>query len=507
MTTAVIAGGGFAGLAAALALGERGHRVIVLEPGPPPPEGPPGKAADDWRQPLVPQLRQPHILNSLGVRVLARRAPRLLDEVRAEGALPLRLAAAAPPTLVRSAGAAADPELRALGVRRTTLELVLQRAVRALPHVRLRYGVKVQELVLAPGGRAVAGVVTADGERITAETVVDATGRRAAHRNWLAAAGFPLAPDLVEPSGIRVFSRFFRLRGPAPTDVSGLPGFLNRGNAAGGIWPHYAAVLHPADGGIFSVSLGVPTGDRPTAGLRHGRGFAAAARISPYLGPWMEPGVATPLGPVRTMAHPPNILRGLPDGTPGSGPAGLFPVGDAACVTDPIFGRGLSLALAHAFALADLLDAGPRPGEAGSGAARALADRLLRPWYEYAAADAPARIAHWRAAVSDTSGGQRSAPVRATSARTAPTGTAAVRATPAGRPSIEQVAAAALVDGEVWRGLQRMLMGLDTPDVLFDTPDLRDRVRTAPPPSAPPVAPAPPSRARLLAAVSETKVV
>ncbi|MEV4191060.1 NAD(P)-binding protein, partial [Streptomyces toxytricini] len=96
MAAIVIAGGGTAGLAAALALGRRGHRVRVLERGGAPPDGPAVESAQRWRRPGVPQAVHDHILNALGVRMLRRHAPDVLDALLADGARLLDLAAAAP---------------------------------------------------------------------------------------------------------------------------------------------------------------------------------------------------------------------------------------------------------------------------------------------------------------------------------------------------------------------------------------------------------------------------
>ncbi len=112
-----------------------------------------------------------------------------------------------------------DAELTALAVRRPVFELALRDVVRALPGVEIRSRVTVRALTTAgrvPSARRVTGVVTGTGERLSAQAVVDATGRRAASREWLAAAG-PIPPaELTAPTAIRAFTRFYRLASPAP---------------------------------------------------------------------------------------------------------------------------------------------------------------------------------------------------------------------------------------------------------------------------------------------------
>ncbi|MFE1774781.1 FAD-dependent oxidoreductase [Streptomyces sp. NPDC059008] len=478
MTTppVLIAGAGIAGLATALALRERGYRVRILERSGPPPEGPAAKAAEGWRRPTVPQSDHSHVLTSLGMRVLAERLPGLLDALREEGGHTLDLTAAAPRTAPGRVREPADDQLVALAMRRPVLELVLHRAVRDTAGIEIDYGTTVRGLLLAPSGRTVAGVVTDRGEHLPAQVVVDASGRKAASRSWLDAAGIPLAEDLTSPTAVRVVTRFYRLTGP------GRPGPLNRGNAAGGIYGHYAAVLHPADGDVFAVSLGLPTGDPATRGLPSPQAFTAVARLSPYLGPWFADGVAVPLTPVRALTFAPNILRGT--ATARQQPvAGLFPVADAACVTDPLYGRGLSLAFAHAFALADLLDSDPAVGTAQSERAAHLAEELFGPWYAQAAQDGLARIGLWRAAAEGAP-----PPRQGTTDTTA-------------RPSMASIATAAACDPTVWRGLTRMLMTLSTPAEVFDDADFRARVHRARP-LAGPAGPLPPTREELLDAMA-----
>ncbi|MFJ6676179.1 FAD-dependent oxidoreductase [Actinosynnema sp. NPDC091369] len=452
MSTVVVAGAGMAGLATALAAAQRGHRVVVIERDGPPPAGPAAEAAERWSRPSAPQVSHSHTLTSLGVRVLRTRAPRVLAAALDAGALLLDLPASGP------AGAAdrsdeATTDLVALGCRRSTVELVLHRAVLEAGDVVVRHGRRVEDLLLDRSGRRVAGVVTDDGERVAADVVVDATGWRSAARSWLRAARHAVPADLTSPSGVRGYSRFYRLRGP------GLPGPLNRGNAAGVVGDHYAGVLHPGDSGTFSIALAVLPEDAATRTLRDPSAFTAVAAATPGLGPWLAAGVADPISPVHAITTRPNGLRGHAT-SPRQPVAGLFSVGDAAGVTNPLFGRGMSLALAHAFTLVDLLDAHPDPGPAQGRLVAAATEELLLPWYLQSAEEDRERIARWRAAITGA----------------APT---PAPASPGGRPTSRTVGQAAAADPVVWRGLTRVLMGLATPAEVFDDEGFRARVRDA----------------------------
>ncbi|QHC23809.1 FAD-dependent oxidoreductase [Streptomyces sp. GS7] len=471
MAIATVVGGSIAGLATALALGGAGYEVRVLERSAPPPEGPVEQAVRDWHRPTVPQAVHSHTLTSVGVRTLRRRAPQLLTTALEAGAELLDLVEALPPLVGNRAREVGDDDLVALACRRTVFELLLHRTVRALPQVRFDHGTVVRGLALDSSGERVRGVHTADGEVLPASVVIDATGRRAESRDWLTASGIPVAEDLVEPSAITGYSRQYRLRG------AGRPGPLNRGNAAGGVWDHYAAALHPADDRTFAVAVMVPPGDRATARLREPGAFTAAARATPGIGAWLAPGVSDPLTPVNVIACPPNTLRGTVT-TRQRPVAGLFAVGDAACVTNPLYGRGISLALDHAFRLADLL-AGAEPDQALGQAAARLAEQCFTPWYEFAAREDAERAARWKAAAD---GDRPPAPPQER---------------PGNGPSPARIRAATLTDGHVWRSVTRVIMGLSTPPAAFGDEKFRARVEQAPP-IDPALLPAAPSRDEFL---------
>ncbi|MCC5476519.1 FAD-dependent oxidoreductase [Streptomyces barringtoniae] len=449
MPTAVIAGGSVAGLASALALSGIGYRVLVLERAPEPPQS--STADATWQRPTVPQGLQSHTLTSLGVRVLRERAPQVLADARAAGAPLLDLTQALPAEATDSARESGDSELVALGCRRSSLEILLHRTVGNVADVTIRHDTTVVGLELHPRHRSVEAVVTGTGERIPADIVVDATGRRALSRRWLHGAGVPLAADRTSPSGLVGHTRFYRLTSRT------LPGPLSRGHGVGDVFGHYAGVLHPGDNGTFSIALGSLPGDKALQGLRTRPGFAAAARATPGLAPWLEDGVSFPISAVRVISSPPNTLRGVAG--PQQWPVpGLFQVGDAACITNPLFGRGMSLALDHAFRLADLLAEQPDIGIAQRRAVARMTHELFLPWYEQSVGSDRLRIARWQAAVD---------------------GAPAVPVPHGDLPTTEEIVNAARSDGTVWRGLMRMLMTLSTPAELFDDDKFLARVRQA----------------------------
>lgn len=435
MTEVIVVGGSVAGLATALAMAQVGRRVTVLERGPEYPSGPLPVAIRTWTGDTVPQRQHSHSLTSLGVRTLRARAPQILDAARAAGAVLLDLTGAMPAS--PAGPAPGDENLVALGCRRTLLDLTLYRSLQAIPGVRVRHRVSVAAVTVVAG--RVTGVVTRSGTKLRADLVVDATGTRAESRRWLAAAGLEPGADTTSPSGLRVFSRHYHFSGP------GSP--LNRGNAAGHIGDDYGAVLHPTGVDTFSVAIGVLPDDDTLTLLRRPGAFTRVLRTTPGIDAWFRESRPTPASAIQALTCPPNTLRAAAVG-PSPVP-GLIPVGDAACVTDPLYGRGMSLALTHAFALADLVTRFPGAGPAQADAAAALARELFEPWYRQAVVDGADRIARWR-------GLPPSAP------------TALQRAGPA-----------AAHDAVVWRGVTRVLMGLQLPEQVYSGADFADRVARA----------------------------
>lgn len=472
MSKVLIVGGSVAGLATALALTELGHEVRILERDPNPPPDTVEAAHRDWNRPTVPQANHSHAFASLGVNLLRERAPHVYAALVEAGAAEIQLGERMPPTLDDKTPDPTDVELNMIGARRSTFELVLRTAVLRRDGVTLDQGVTVRGLELT-GGR-VTGLRLDDGSTVAADLVVDASGRRSAVARWVAEAGVPVAEDQVHSCDITYYTRFYR-------SLIGRPaGPLNRGFGAGGLWDHYTGVMFLGDNGTFSVSLGVLPDDAPMKLLRGESAFTAAVRATPLLAPWIAPGHAEPISDVHAMGGLDNSLRGV--ATTAQRPVpGLFVVGDAACTTNPAYGRGVSLALAHAYLLADTLTSHPEVGEAQSRAFAAGTERLLLPWFHEAVANDRGRGMMWRATVA----GQKLGPP------------------PTDQVNFGTVAAAAGSDAFLWRRLVRVMMMLSTPDSVYADEEVTVRVKKALTAARPgPQIPAP-SRDELVAVVAE----
>jgi 2-polyprenyl-6-methoxyphenol hydroxylase-like FAD-dependent oxidoreductase len=459
MSTVIVIGGSVVGLGAAVALADRGHQVEILERSA---DTFPTTVADaaDWHRPTVPQALHSHAFASLGCNLLRDRARDVYDGLFAVGATEVNLADYVPPMLRDFRREPSDDNLRMVITRRSTFELVLRERALAREGVRLTTGATVRGLITdADDPLRVVGVRLSDGQTRTADIVVDATGRKSAADDWLAEAGLPVPTVTSESCKIVYYTRYYRMLSDTP------PGPLNRGFGSGGLWDSYTAVLFLGDNRTFSISVGVLPGDHELKALREEAAFTAVVRATPLLAGWVAPGNSEPISPVYSMGGLDNSLR-LPE--PGTSLVrGFYGLGDAVCTTNPSYGRGVSLGLSHAFALADLLDEHPEVGAEQATEFAKRTEHLVRPWWEEAVANDRGRAGLWEATLA----GQ--APQRP----------------PAGMVTFGTAVAASTQDAQVWRRVANVMMMLAPPSALYGDEDIRQRVGRAlaggPPPQLP----------------------
>src|SRR5215211_1143519 len=183
----VIAGGGVAGLASALAVARAGHEAVVLERDAVEPTDSPQSAFEVPRK-GIPHFQQPHAFLPRGRRILRELAPDVLDTLIEAGADPQDLADG-----LRGPAEPGDEDLVWFWVRRPVIEWALRRAAAAEPAIELRPGTDVTGLVTTGNGRPCAtGVAIGGGETVHGDLVVDALGRYRPPADWPRAAAQPI---------------------------------------------------------------------------------------------------------------------------------------------------------------------------------------------------------------------------------------------------------------------------------------------------------------------------
>jgi 2-polyprenyl-6-methoxyphenol hydroxylase-like FAD-dependent oxidoreductase len=360
----VVVGGGVGGLFTALALGRAGHHVTVLERDPLPATAD-AEAAFAAERRGAPQVHQTHgFLARLQV-TLRERYPDVLDALLAAGGSRMGM------TSNLGEPQPGDEDLRVIIVRRSTLEWVLRRAVLAEPLVELRTGTAVAGLAGAAG--TVSGVLLADGTGVEGDLVVASTGRRADVPGWLRPLGVDVAEEVRE-SGLMYLTRWYRL--PPGFDVLSLDPKL--GGDLGFV--KYLGV--PGDGGTLSITLALRPEDRALrVALSDADGFERACRLLPgpnqfFAGPDLEP-----VGGVRPMGGLLNRIRRFTDDAGAPLVTGFSAIGDAHTCTNPLYGRGCSLAMVMAVLLADATAAHPGDPSARGRAYEAACREQVEPWY------------------------------------------------------------------------------------------------------------------------------
>ena len=105
----------------------------------------------------------------------------------------------------------------------------------------------------------------------------------------------------------------------------------------------------PGDDGYWSVTIYHSSKDKDMRRVRDPAVFERVLHSLPRHAHWAD---GTPMGGVDTMVSSANTTREfVVDGRPCA--TGLVPVGDAWGFTNPSLGRGISLGVMHAAAIAD----------------------------------------------------------------------------------------------------------------------------------------------------------
>lgn len=366
----VVVGGGVGGLVASIALARDGFAVTVLEQDPLP-DAPDVESAFAAERSGAPQSHQTHGFLARVVVELREHLPDVLERLLDAGCITM------PTTANLGEPQPGDEDLRVLIVRRTTFEWVLRTAALDEPGVSIRGGAPVRGLVGSPAGSGpavVTGVRLDDGTVIEADMVVAATGRRSRVDAWLGELGVDVREKAV-PSGLMYLSRWYRMPGgydiTMDAKLGGDLGFVK-----------FLAV--PGDGETLSITLAIRPDDKVLRStLSEDDRFEAACRLLPgpdlFFGGDFE---LHAIGGVRPMGGLLNRVRHFTDETGEPTVVGFHAVGDAHTTTNPLYGRGCSLALVQGLRLAAAARANPGDAVGRARDYERSAEREIRPWFE-----------------------------------------------------------------------------------------------------------------------------
>ncbi|MEO7261241.1 MAG: FAD-dependent oxidoreductase [Jatrophihabitantaceae bacterium] len=273
----------------------------------------------------------------------------------------------------------AETGLICVAAGRPLLEDRIRRRVQALSNVTIRQQTDVIGLVATEDRGRITGVrvqSNADGgaeEVLLADLVVDATGRGSRTPKWLMDLGYPEVEEEKVKMDLTYTTCDFR--GPLPYDPIGediamLP-------VATPAIPRGAIFARLPD--RYAVSLTGVLGDRPPTDHP---GFLAYVESLPVPEIYKAVRDAEPMGPPVSFHFPASIRRHYE--RQSRHPEGLLVMGDAACVFNPVYGQGMSVAAIESLVLRKHLQSGPpRPRQYF----RDLSAVIDAPWDMSAGAD------------------------------------------------------------------------------------------------------------------------
>lgn len=363
----VVVGASLAGLFAAAGASAAGCRVTLLERDDLP--------ASPVSRRGVPQGEQGHLLLQQGMLACEQLFPGLRQDFLDHGAAEVNTGRL--PWLSDEGWLpAGEHGFDMVCITRTLLEHLVRERVLALPRVELRSGVRVNGLERAGEGwriametsnsaEATAGAPNSASEAssITADVVIDASGRSSRLPHWLSALGVSPAAVTEVDAKVGYARRMYASPNPPKPGVVVMTTPRQRQGCV---------ILPVEDGRWLASAIGVGE-HRP---IRDVEAFEEHMRQLPATLPTKLLSEMTPISDVAIYRQTSNVRHAYE--RTRDWPDGLLVVGDSLCAVNPTFGSGMSVAATQGVTLRTALD--PRRPLRTKTTMRRLAQVTRMPW-------------------------------------------------------------------------------------------------------------------------------